>query len=204
MKRPLLIPSIALISGILLAYNIEIKSVYLMLGAFITLVIMCVSVIKRKSPLLPLFFLIATLGSYNLNHEIADIFEFTEDEPHTVIGIIQDYNVSKSSKSFIVSIETVDGYTAEGKILLRFYNKDPLYSIGETIKLTSTLEKPQENTNPGFFDYRSYLLTQGVGYIANGDKSDIEVISSSASLGFMIRKEVREYIIQSFDKGLDE
>jgi hypothetical protein len=45
MKRPLLIPSIALISGILLAYNIEIKSVYLMLGAFITLVIMCVSII---------------------------------------------------------------------------------------------------------------------------------------------------------------
>ena len=51
--------------------------------------------------------------------------------------------------------------TIEAKLLIRFREPIPL-RYGDTIELQGVLRRPNEQRNPGGFDYRSYLARRGV------------------------------------------
>ena len=98
-------------------------------------------------------------------------------------------------------IETPD-LTVEAKFLIRFREPIPL-RYGDRIELQGVLRRPNEQRNPGGFDYRSYLARRGVFGILYPHRGQ-EIVPTSRS-GFplfhwteKLRRRVESVIDQAY------
>jgi len=79
-----------------------------------------------------------------------------------------------------------------GKILLSVKDSNTLFSYGNHVRARTKLKEPHNFNNPGGFDYRKYLLYQGIrlrGYV--GGPSDIVILRESA--GGYLRGRIERY-----------
>ncbi|MDI6616517.1 MAG: ComEC/Rec2 family competence protein, partial [Syntrophaceae bacterium] len=127
----------------------------------------------------------------------------------TVEGVICAPPRVKDDKTILV-IETariVQKGTAlpvGGKILLSIKDSNNVFKYGNYIRVHTKLKEPRSFDNPGGFDYKKYLLYQGIrlrGYISR--PSDIVIIRERAGNAFrteleryrsLIRKRIREAV----------
>ncbi len=91
-----------------------------------------------------------------------------------------------------------------GKILLSIKDSNDVFKYGNYIRVHTKLKEPRSFDNPGGFDYKKYLLYQGIrlrGYVSR--PSDIVIIRESAGNAFrteleryrsLIRKRIREAV----------
>ena len=127
----------------------------------------------------------------------------------TVEGIVCTPPRERDDKTMLV-IETariVQKGTAlpvGGKILLSIKDSNNVFKYGNYIRVHTKLKEPRSFNNPGGFDYKKYLLYQGIrlrGYISR--PSDIVIIRESTGNSVrtkletyrsLIRKRIREAV----------
>ena len=193
-ERKLYIFTIAFILGIFLTFGIHpIAPVNLLALLTISIFIIggVIAFISYKKygffkilPILLLFYLFPfflgitlTHNSFNINKK-GHILQITKGKPEikaTVRGYIYrepEYYEDKVKvfiKPLRISINNKKSQKVKyGKILLNYHFKKgrfPRYlKYGHYITFTGVLQRPQQETNPGGFNYRRFLATKGVYY----------------------------------------
>lgn len=105
----------------------------------------------------------------------------------------------------IIPIQVNDNTSCNSKILLTIYKKDnsePVFSYGGIITGTGKVVLPSKARNPGGFDYRRYLNSQGIyasiicfsGKVSYSGISDINPLINGAIL---LKKKIENIIDQS-------
>lgn len=96
-----------------------------------------------------------------------DLFHYT-GYPLFVEGTVVEEPLRVENKtSYCVRVQTVETregrFPAAGKLLVSVYGetREP-YWFGEKLRLRGTINEPRGRRNPGGFDYRFYLRTQGI------------------------------------------
>jgi competence protein ComEC len=70
-------------------------------------------------------------------------------------------------------------YSTEGAVLVNMRFPEATSQYGDEVIVRGKLRKPRDRRNPGEFDYRAYLLAQGIhGIVSINDPSQIELLSS--------------------------
>ncbi|TYQ18385.1 UNVERIFIED_CONTAM: competence protein ComEC [Acetivibrio alkalicellulosi] len=211
MKRPLLLFSISLICGILIAHFTQ---SYLFIGlSFITLVLIVLVVFdirKQKSFVMLwtiLFFLIGAsnyLFVYNKN--INKFIEFSDKEVEIKGYIISDPQIKNSRITYVLKTEKVrllkgDWNEIEGRIQFSTINNSDmeLLEYGREVVVLGRLRLPGGRRNPGGFDFRKYLNQSGISATIFATQNNIRVGNEYKGIfivkyGLSIRNRVLENI----------
>ncbi len=177
MKKPVILPLIALVTGIITAAAMHIPASALYLFLFPCMVCLSLSLIK-KMPFLAVITLVLSfyfLGALHINlycnpkSSKKDICRFT-GEPGTVTieGVISHPPRISHDKTRLVmeSVRILREKTAlpvSGNVLLTLKGSEYRYAYGDYIRAETKLRRPHSFKNPGGFDYERYLLYQGIG-----------------------------------------
>ena len=133
-----------------------------------------------------LIVLIITFIRCNINYKSK--YDINEN---TIEGILIDKKIDGSKLSFIIK--------GKEKIKCTYYidSEDELdyYSnldLGITIRLSGTLNIPQENTIPNTFNYKKYLYYNHINYVMSVDK--FEVINYKTNIYYSIKNLLIKHI----------
>jgi competence protein ComEC len=202
MTRPLVIPAAGLTAGIIAAYTFNING-WLLIGCGAAVVIAMIFPAKRSQfGLIPIIIFFPIIGAILTNNTLESFPDIENDRMIQLVGIVEDINRSEMSDSFVVKIDTIGGIETSGKMLIKFYQKDPYIDIGEKVYVQGKATIVFPNSNPGFFNYQTYLKTKGISHVINGDKSEVISLGYSKSSGYWIKRNAVEYISNVFDEGL--
>ena len=202
-RRPLIIPSIALLLGILLEERV--------LGLYIVM----------EHPILGILpiigcFLFILLGKFEFEQKIA-IIVLSVGMISVFLSILslewRQKDLDEGDlvvRGQIIRVEKLDDRTElvldteDGRILTRIYEASDLVDygiLGKEIEIVIDLEAPKQAGNPGGFDYRKYLYGRGIYGYGNIRASDIKEISGNASIIYRFTSSLlcaRESFLNSF------
>lgn len=204
MKRPMIIPAVGIMSGIISAYYIDVDHRFLLLLGTTALVWIALGFFNNKIRVFGLLILFVVLGAFITNERLSEIIEVSDTRQYTFIGTVEEISSGSSSTRYVINLEQIEDIKTEGKVLLRYYNEGHSHEIGDRLKIKGIAKKPMPNTNPLFFNYRLHLLTEGISHIIDGDRSTIILEERSEAIGYWLRKNVTEYISSVYDTGLRE
>ncbi|UNC93262.1 DNA internalization-related competence protein ComEC/Rec2 [Candidatus Contubernalis alkaliaceticus] len=182
-KRPLLLCSAFFLVGIALGKILWELDPFLLLYygvlVFLAAVLLFLyrSFLSSRLIIILLLFLLA--GSLNFYRSVYvpknDISRFSGSHL-SVTGIVWDEPMVDGKRtSFDLKVQEVDGasegqdinndlvpQTVSGKIRVTLYGAGEQLHYGDRVRIRGELERPPQRRNPGGFDYRFYLLTQGI------------------------------------------
>lgn len=204
MKRPLIIPAIGLMAGIISAYYIDLDHRFLLLLGTASIAWIAWGFLNNSIRISGLIILFAVTGAFITNEKLSEIIEVSDEKSYTFIGTVEEVTSSSSSTRYVIDLEQIEGIPEDGKILLRYYKEDQSHQIGDRLKIRGIAKKPMHNTNPHFFNYRLHLLTEGISHIIDGDRSKITLEGKSEAVGYMLKRNVTDYISGVYDSGLRE
>ena len=219
-EKKLYIFTIAFIVGIFLTFGIHPMApvnILTMITALILIIGAIIAFISFKKfgyiKLLPIFiifyvfplFLGITLAHNSFDHnKKGHILQITKNSP-TIKAIVQGYIYREPEyfedkarvyvKPLKISVNNKKSKKVKtGKILLNYHFKEgkfPKYlKYGHYITFAGTLQKPQQETNPGGFNYRRFLEGKGVYYtIYFRDDKNItpdEMVKKNPLFGFSL------------------
>ncbi len=205
MRRPVISLLTALMAGITAGSMAHIPgsvTLPILLATLGTLLFLVATGRKRHVHvclLLSLFF-VGILNMHLYLHPFTggdDITRHAGEDRLTVEGVVCAPPRVRDEKTILI-IETariVQKGTAlpvGGKILLSIKDSNNVFKYGNYIRVHTKLKEPRSFDNPGGFDYKKYLLYQGIrlrGYISR--PSDIVIIRESA--GNALRTELERY-----------
>lgn len=194
MPRPLIYPTMALISGIMTGYFILLPSVPLLV--FLIACLLGLLMAMRKKAFAAILPLVAAalflLGILDIN-----IYLYTPPSPHHIVhfvskekltmeGLIEETPLeSPSGQQLTVSIRKIiqanKSIPVEGRVMLTVQTNYPR-QYGDFIRFRSRLRKPHNFNNPGSFDYEKQLRAQGI--LAMGTvNSPSDIVLMRAGLG---------------------
>lgn len=176
MKRPLVLFSLSLIAGIV-STNITHSYLFAVLSCLVVALVLLVLLNNKKGSTfvligMVLFYLVGAvyyLYTYNRNlHK----FEAYAGKPVLIKGYIDSApNIKESRITYLLKVEEIEikgepkqKKKIQGKIQLSMQLGDTLTLLdyGREIMVSGKLNIPKGRTNPGGFDYRSYLCHSGV------------------------------------------
>ncbi|MCG8604817.1 DNA internalization-related competence protein ComEC/Rec2 [bacterium] len=105
-------------------------------------------------------------------------------DPVAILGTVYKYpepgtnklSISVSAKEIFIEGKL---YRTQGAILVHIRFPQATSSYGDELIIRGRLRKPRDRRNPGEFDYRAYLLAQGIyGIVSVSYSSQVELISS--------------------------
>lgn len=75
-------------------------------------------------------------------------------------------------------VETNDQiYSIQGMLLLKIYSsEEEKYWFGERLRIRGTISEPRGKRNPGGFDYRLYLFSQGIDALMYPNPAQIDIL----------------------------
>lgn len=117
-----------------------------------------------------LFILILIILTLATDHEVENL-----DNSYSKNHVARVVSIDKHDKGWQFIVKLNDG----NKVLVKYYG-DKMFSqnhIGSIVAFDSALELPNSRRNPRCFDYRMYLRSLGIMYIAKVD--DIETLGFS-------------------------
>ena len=110
---------------------------------------------------------------------------------NVIDGILIDKKIDGNKISFIIKgKEKIKcTYYIDSKDELDYYNN---LDLGITIRLSGTLNIPQENTIPNTFNYKKYLFYNHINYVMSVDK--FEVINYKTNIYYSIKNKLINHI----------
>jgi len=146
-----------------------------------TLTLILVFTVDKKTLIVSLF---ALIFSFFVVHTINDQ-EISFDQEVILSGRVLEYGINNEDTFILKTNNIIKGDSKEKfrhKVLIK-YNEEYLGLIGDDIIIKVTPKMPFQNTNPNLFNYRHYLKSQGIDYIANLNANNIlDVQSNSFSI----------------------
>lgn len=198
-RRPLLLAATAFSLGIIFEYICRLPLAVM----FVSFLSGTVSVIllKRKKTLflIALFFAVFCFGSIMFFQE-NDYQKAAKEMPRGRVclkGEVISAAVKQKDKSILI-IEPDQG----PRIRLSIYGKlkDTADYTGRQVLVKGELALPDERRNPGAFDYRLYLMTQGIAYLMSGSPEDVQIYGDIKST-FMNKTALFRYFFEKKLKG---
>ena len=198
-RRPLLLAATAFSLGIIFEYICRLPLAIM----FVSFLSGTVSVIllKRKKTLflIALFFAVFCLGSIMFFQE-NDYQKAAKEMPRDRVclkGEVISAAVKQKDKSVLI-IEPDQGR----RIRLSIYGKlkDTADYTGRQVLVKGELALPDERRNPGAFDYRLYLMTQGIAYLMSGSPEDVQIYGDIKST-FMNKTALFRHFFEKKLKG---
>lgn len=176
MKRPLVLFCLSLIAGIVCT-NITHSYLFAVLSCLVIALILLVLLNNKKGSTFVLFGMVLfyiTGAFYYLYTFNQNLYKFEDYAGKSVIikGYIDSVpDIKESGITYILKVEEIEarGETygkkkIQGKIQLSMQQGDTpvLLDYGREIIVSGKLNLPKGRTNPGGFDYRSYLCHSGI------------------------------------------
>lgn len=203
MKRPMLLLSLALICGILMSYYFIITQVFVFVFLLIALGAGVFSIYLNKdiwsSILLIIFILGIVIGNLSTSSKLDEFHNKNTD----FIGRIISTKMDNDKTTLTIMVTEANNKKIKERIIVTSYNQLN-YRPGDLIKVSTKLQKPNENTNPYLFNYRKYLLTNKIHYTATISDNNITYLSHSFSLFEVTKDNFRNLVQTRFDDYLDE
>lgn len=204
MKRPMIIPALGLMAGTVSAYYIDFDYKFLIFLGTFAIAWVTLEFLHNRIRLSGLILLFAVLGALITMEKLTEIIEISDTRAYTFTGIVEEISHGSSSTRYVINLEHVEDIPEEGKVLLKYYKESQSHEIGDRLKIKGIAKKPLPNTNPLFFNYRLHLLTEGISHVIDGDRSLITFEEKSEAIGYMIKRNVTDYISGVYDSGLRE
>lgn len=114
----------------------------------------------------------------NINH--SSKYDISDTE---FIGIVDKININDEKTTITLK--------AKEKLLVNCYDVLDI-KIGDKIKVIGNLEEPSSNSNFNLFNYKKYLVSNKINYIASASK--IEKISSSDNIFYILKNRIMERV----------
>ncbi len=142
--------------------------------------------VPRKS-LVPITFgvLIGIVSAY-----VAPDWQAARDEIRLIEGRVSQSGFRNGNYEVVLRDYTIDSHRCRGKILLKQFSGVSPFSTGTVIRAECLLKKPKGNGNSSDFDYKKYLIRNGItayGYIRN-----YQIISSGRNCSS--RERIKAYL----------
>lgn len=187
MKRPILPLGIGFAIGILAAYYIDIKGIFLSILLTIILIYSYRKAVYNKDIYLCFILLMAVLGALSVNANYnKNLYEFANRQA-TFSGIIDSVEKNEDATKYELILKSVNGNFVKEKILLNFY-EDMDLELGQSIDFRGEIKIPSENTNPLLFNYRRYLLGKNIEFQIIGNPKTIKILDNKIGLKYELQK----------------
>ncbi|MFT6334665.1 MAG: competence protein ComEC [Halioglobus sp.] len=125
------------------------------------------SVIRSNSLLI--LFLVFCIGFFrhSLQKTSNDRYHYTNhlNQQNYIVGqIVQEVKKKKASSSTLLAVESTNGVSCRGKLLVYFNKVDSIldYSLGDVISIVGRPNDIQSGKNPKSFDYQKFMENKGV------------------------------------------
>lgn len=194
------------ILGIVIFYFVSIPTNIVCFLCLSSIFFLSYNIIKSRlnqSLLLCFFFILGI--SISFVHESSNLEEFIDKEIHIEAVIDGRDKKTAELEKYIINIKKVNNkkITSEKSILTIIGEKD--IKLGSTIIIKTTPKIPLENSNPGLFNYRTYLKGKKINTIMTANTYDIKDIdSANIPIRYRIKESAIKTINESFKPYLNE
>lgn len=210
MKRPFMFITIPLILGIIISYHIIISSIVYGVALLLLIIGVIICIGRGKGFILSIFLLMLVLGCLitNLHLGKSSLLQFKNDEIQ-VEGIIKEVLTEEEDYSkYLITVERVKSSSRQAnikeKLVLKVSGNTTL-DVGDKVLVIGVLNEPQENSNPGLFDYKLYLQTQNIFVTMYTKDYNINVIAKDQlTVPEKTAKDFKIKIEKLFDDNLME
>ena len=143
-----------------------------------------------------------TAPSFSKGH----VAHHTDSQPLQISGIIVEKPVDLGNRwRFILSVETLGGRKAAGKIAVSAWNGDPILGRGDRITFYGRIKSIHNFSNPGGFDYRRHMHFKGIWGTAHIPADRLTVLARGRAAGGLhffdrARQKVSNLIAQAGDE----
>ena len=175
-EMPLARVVIILITGIYSSHHLSIPLIYQLATCLFIISIICTIQRSRSSALsvvktlsLLILFLIFCTGFFRhgLQKTKYDRYHYTNHlgQHNYIVGqIVQEIKKKKASSSTLLDVESINGVSCRGKLLVYFNKVDSIlnYSIGDVIAIAGRPNDIQSGKNPKSFDYQKFMSNKGI------------------------------------------
>mgnify|MGYP003670787013 CR=1 FL=1 len=173
---PLARVAILLIGGIYASHLLTIPLIYQLTVCLFTISTIWIihlsqsaalSVVKGLSLLIVILIFCTGFFRHSLQKTINDTYHFTNhlSQDNYIVGqIVQEIKKKKASSSTLLAVESVNGVSCRGKLLVYFNKVDSIldYSIGDIIAIAGKPNDIQSSKNPKSFDYQKFMSNKGI------------------------------------------
>ena len=223
-KRPILLHTLLLIFGILLAYvldNLFLSIISLIIFSLGTLLLYRRKISSNHGKKLKflllgglIFFSLGMSGFLLLDTRYDRQFSEFRNQEIEAYGSISSVGEEKdNSQSFELSVEKVRVQRSEGNLELVRDGKVILYvsnsgikkdiDYGQIIWVKGNLEKPRPQSNPGGFDYSLYLKGKGISGTLYSNIYNVQIVDGNKGhfvikLGYFLRNYILRIVEKNF------
>ena len=159
--------------------------------------------------LLVLLVVLLGLFRYQLQWQRTSHFSAHGGKEVVVAGIIvQEPDLGEERHSFIVKVDTIQtsvgGIRATERVLIESWHPQDLeLAYGDRVEVVGRVSFPDPPANFGGFNYKSYLMDQGIRCIIQSNKGGITLISrDGGNRLFSLAIRVKEKMLAVIDKSL--
>lgn len=197
LRRPLIALCISYALGLLLGCAVPYISAELVWAvAVAVLAAVAALFIKRKdvvASLICILFILMGFMRFQYRFYIAgDGLDALADEEVVLTGtVVKPLSAEEGKDSYIVAVDKT-----KARIRLTIYSdgEEDVYRYGDRIAVSGMLQVPSQRRNPGGFDYRAYLKSQGIYHIMSVNAEQVRYLGrgrmrqlSSALMAFRQR-----------------
>lgn len=117
-----------------------------------------------------------------------------------IIGVVEErLKASSKFKKYIISVQTIDGNNALGKILVyQEKSKATLLTIGNEVLFYSSIQNIASNNNPYQFNYAAYLQQKDIYHQLFCNQNSLRVLKQHYNWNYFLYT-VRQKLASSFD-----
>jgi len=195
--KPFCIATIGSFIGIIM--GLYLKSIAL----FVLIFILMISILFNKKLIIVFIFAVLFFGYICIIEKNYDnVIEKYENKDVMVIAeVISNGEIKEYKTTYKIKITKINSQKVNIKILLNI--KENSLKYGDIITFKAILETPNTARNEGGFDYRNYLKTKNIVFIADSKMEEIEILKQKKSVSKLINN-IKEHLIQNIEKLLDK
>lgn len=124
-------------------------------------------VIRSNSLLILFLFFCIGFFRHSLQKTSNDRYHYKNhlSQQNYIVGqIVQEVKKKKASSSTLLAVESINGVSSRGKLLVYFNKVDTFldYSLGDVIAIAGSLNDIQSGKNPKSFDYQKYMANKEI------------------------------------------
>ena len=168
------------------------------------------SVIKSLSLLILLLIFSIGFFRHSLQKTSNDKYHYTNHlgQQNYIVGqIVQEVKKKKASSSTLLCVESVNGVSCRGKILVYFNKADSLleYTLGDFVALVGKPNDIQSGKNPKSFDYQKFMANKGIDkqvFLKSGSHSLVR--KDRIFLPLHYAQKARKWALAVLDKRLPD
>ncbi len=162
---PIQVASVAFASGVFLGLVLKVEPIYLAPIIFGSLAVMFAPLPKAFPRYAGLFLALGiAIATINGFHQPSNLEGLDCSAKATVLSVME-----QSKDRLIFDVKALEGQPEEmlGRVVRCYGKPDALLEVGDVVQITGVAHSASFATNPGQFDFKSYLDRQNVSSIVN-------------------------------------